>query len=645
MTSKAKFLLEELRQQNRDPDWRRDKPFDLPKYERLFVNSGPDSLNKEDLTEAAAIYAKLRIKPVEALENFCALAVLSASKRSWAKIEVLKIVLSWHNVREILIGHPDIDSIYLRCKRALRNTLRHFPSDRIFNRCLALIMREHDGLLSALEQLERALLNNAPVADIYCHIVNKELLSAKNSTLLRLISHVSPFLREKLGHEWLCLNLNKACLFSTLMETEKVPEWVKLLDRRILLEQSGVECALKEIFDFLLDQSPKVRAQVLFRLSEIELFWVSSSANAEMLRLELINYIFDNLERDSSEENRRLMLLSLYSCAPRTVSFWSNPAWRNQISSKIFLLSRGLSEPARSKVGSRFLFALGNYDDAEVEFKIFAENSPESKGPSTFVNPNRVGERLLAPASRSRRVWPDIQFCEVQNNYLGDSPTIIISGNDRYLHLYGERYARKVSLINKEGHLHIHLFGDPSSISNLLPKVRKTLQNFRITLSWESVELCEPYYFATGRFLRLADWSKQFRNGIVMTDIDSLWGQKEAGPLTEFVSKKLSAADVGLNLRAEVIEDHIRDTFLRGNRYPSPDPWDAVRAAKLILSGSLLSQEFATMVSALASLELASARTKPAKTNWFIDQNILSAAYSYARRNNPSLKFADLSSD
>ena len=638
-------LLEELRRQDRDPDWRREKPLPSSIFDRLLASAEFKLWDEVARIEVYAIYAKLRIDPCAALQYFCELAILSQERRSWAKIEALKICLAWHNIREILISVPDVDVFYLRCKIALRKAIRRFPSDRIFNRCLALILRESDGPVVALEQLETALLNNAPVSDIYSNFVNRELINPKSSTFLRLIAHTPVFFQEKLSHEWFTIRLNVACLFSALLRMCQVPEWTKGIDRELLVEFSDFSDVLDQIIGFVSTQPSEKRPQILYRFCEVELFWVSRCEAAEEARIKFIDYILENVDRDTSEEGRRILLLTLFSCVPRTVSFWSDPLWRTKVAEKLVLYSHTLSEPSKSKISARFLFVLGDYDQAEKNYKEFARQSPTSKGPSTFININCMADASGSTIIPSIDDWPPMHFRQLQNNHRGSSPTIVISANDRYFYLYGERYARRVSSLNKEGHLHLHLFGDPSSIEDLLPKISMHLANFTLSLSWELPIIPEPYFYATGRFLRLAAWRNLFEHGLVVTDIDSLWGQKTPGPLSDFISTTLSGADVGLNLRAQVVEEPIRGSFLLGNRYPSPDPWDSVRAAKLVLSKNNASKDFANFLSVLACSQLKAARGKPAVSNWFIDQNILSAAYTFARRFKPHIKFADLSFD
>ena len=198
-------------------------------------------------------------------------------------------------------------------------------------------------------------------------------------------------------------------------------------------------------------------------------------------------------------------------------------------------------------------------------------------------------------------------------------------------------------MIHNIGHVHMHLFGNSNSTRLLIKKLSIIVPRYRVTFSSEPIVLDHPYFFASGRFLRIQEWQENFRSPIIMTDIDSLWGQSGKGPPSLFFENIVGDADVGLDLRSRVVVQPLSNSPIPGNRYPSADPWHSVWAGKVFLSGSVSSSQFAKILSSLACHQLRRASEKIAEANWFIDQNLLAAAYGYAVRNQPTIKFADLS--
>jgi hypothetical protein len=103
----------------------------------------------------------------------------------------------------------------------------------------------------------------------------------------------------------------------------------------------------------------------------------------------------------------------------------------------------------------------------------------------------------------------------------------------------------------------------------------------------------------------------------------------------------MGAADVGISLSAQVRVGRKAGLGYAVHHYPLPLPWMAVTAWPLALVPSEGGRRFARLLARLADARLRAA-AGAGRGAWFIDQNVLCAAYAYAARAEPVIAFADL---
>ena len=658
-------LLEELRNHNRVVDWRRAKVFpEAAAWRQRFLLDSSD-WNEEQRLEAQALLAKAYAQPLEAAEFLLNLAVSAKSRVSWVREELRRIFSTWEKLETFGFRDRASDLSIYQLKLSIIRILRLFPKDRVFHECMAVFLAKEEGLASALEHLEGALNHGAPIGDLLASLINRSLNSPKNATIIRFVADLSPWMQSALGLSWPALALNRSITFASLLVMQPRPMWLDLINPKALTLHSDFAKTLDSILAELghngesllsrtlkrldlrhsLDGNKKTASafQVLRRLADVHAFWVSALPGAEEAREKLLSAMFSQLERGGQQSDRLKVLLALHKCVPKTVSFWSNPEYRQAVSRRILALCDDLPAPYTSMIKARFFFSLEDYDSARTAFGNYAEESPETKGVATYLDFTSVKNLMSLTGNNDFGSWPRVEYETLQQGEVSKEPVIIIAANDRYYNLYLEKYLIKLSKLTASGRIHMHLFGKPDLTRVLIKHLARVIPQYQISFSHEKLVVDQPYFFASGRFLRIGEWTRFFRSPVIMTDIDNLWGQGVAGSPGLFMEKTLSDADVGLDLRSRVVIGPLTNSPIAGNRYPSATPWSAVWAGKVFLKGNEKSDHFAEIVSRLTSQQLHHASGRKPSRNWFIDQSILCAAYSYALRYCPSIKFVDLS--
>lgn len=636
-------LLKLLRQQKLVVDWRRLKPVpEVETWERQFLHDNVSWSDSERL-EAQALLAKARAKPIEMVEYLCGLAAVAESNIAWIRPELRRIFAVWGRMREFGFYDPDSSFLKQRVKTALEEAVSACKQNSIFHECLAIFLQEDEGIASSLDYLREGLLRGEPVADILFFVVQKSLTRPGDAALIRFVADMPPWMQEKLGPNWPALALKRSTVFASLLAMRPTPVWLRAVDPNSLEQHANFSKTLDDILAEIAVGAKKFAPLIFRRLADVDVLWVSALPGAEEARQKLIEFMFASFDEAMVQKDRLKILLSLYLCLPRTMFFWTNPQRRLEVSRRMLEISGDLPAPYTSMIRARFSLSLGDYEVAAQSFIDYARESPASKGPSSYVDFRSVEQVLAAPSISVSGSWPALTYELLRPGSPSEEPVIIVSANDRYFDLYLEKYIRTLARLSPAGQLHLHLFGAADTTRSLIEKLSELIPNYRISFSYEQITIDQPYFFASGRFLRIEEWSMRFQRPILLTDIDSLWGQNTGGSPLQFLEGKLNGADLGLDLRSRVVVQPLSNSPLPGNRYPSSDPWHTAWAGKVFLRGNAASSYFAKILSRLTDRELQRAAHRNPSANWFIDQNILCAAYAYARRYCPEIKFADLS--
>ena len=615
MNDLTPVLLRELRKQNKRIDWRRDSAAPLMKtWSEVFLNEAA-LWSEADRAEGNALLGKLSMQLTQALISLCDLVCLDQERVRWAREEISAIFSDWNlKVVQHMTREGDIDVALGKILDSLRKVLLKFPKDRVFNRSFAIVLKERYGYTLAIEHLEFALLKGAPLADILCLEISRSLRNLNHPNNVRYACHISHGLQELFSLDWPALNLTRTVAFSSLLKQSPAPAWLLLIDLSVVERQADISGCVRSICEFLVGLPVANSAKILRRIADVDIFWLSSLPKAEEARLEIVEFSFKLLEkvdRTTDVETTLKILLTLHACVPRTLKFWSDAAWREWISKKIVEFCDFIEPPHKNMIKSRYFFVLEDYQNALEEHARYSSASPTTRGPASYIDHRQVVERDSVTAQR----WPKTYYKILNEGLENDEPLIIISANDRYFRLYLKNYLEKACKLWPIGRLHIHLFGYSQDVEGFLIKNCELIPKYRVTFSFEEKSITHPYFYASGRFLRLQEWCIRFRGPLILTDIDNHWGQSRSEPPSKFLKEKLAGADVGLDLRSTVVPEKIPNSSFLGYRYPAPDPWHAVWAGKFFLSGSPHSIRFAKIVSTLTDSALNNARDKLPDSN------------------------------
>lgn len=641
-------LLEELRDQNGPVDWRRSHPNSRAGEWGQRLSALEGKVPKKYYLEAQALLAKFNVDLVGMVDALCALAKDSRWRADFVRKEIWSIFNKWeyiYNKWEYIDRHSNQEekqSLLIRFEENLIDLLKLYPGDRIFIFAFSVVLRQRRGVSDALDFLEREATAGSRVADLYLIKLMEHLGKRGDPEILARALRVSQVIEDGAGEVWHPFIIYRAFILASLIHHHGMNIEILPFEPNLLRALSDFNAALTQTLKALDDLKPVTSARILLSISKVRAFWRSPVPGSEEARLQAINYVFKKIRASHDDKERELLFRALFSMLPQTIKFWTDKQWRLSVSKDVIEQCAEIREPYLSLIRSRFFFAQENYAATRICFADLAKFAPNKNGPSTYVDPWSVAEKLSAPPSVGKFPECTSHFELIHDVDRGSEPVIISSANDRYFFRYGEYYVRRLSTFAPIGHVHFHLFADHDSIRDSVCRLSDLIPNFRFTWSCEPVTVNEPYFFATGRFLRVPKWLEQFNAPIVVTDIDSLWDRAQSDRPSDFINDRLGSADVALNLRSRV---HIRTMVgmpVPGLYYPSVDPWTAVLAGVMVLGATEGARQFAEILSSLTHHELSLASKRSSRGNWGIDQNILCATYAYVVKNCPQIKLADI---
>ncbi len=634
-------FLEELRHEHRPVDWGRHIPGPQVALWSETLAQLRNDVTDEYFFEAKALIAKANRQPYEMFEALCGLAAISKARIAFVRSEIWSVFNKWDFV-DWHSSPSEMPQILENMATQLTQLLSIYPKDRVLAFALSTVFRARFGPLKSLDYLEMLASQGVRVADLFLAELSKGLSKKADPEIIRRASKISDSIAERAGRAWYSFALHRSFIFAALYENGKIRRSLDEETRDCVLRYRNFEDVLAQTLLCMEKRKPLEVAKIFLTISKIRSFWRSPVNGSENSRIAVIDRVLERISSCDDPKERELLLRALFSMVPQTIRFWTNPVWRKEISIRIVRSCVGIAEPYFSLVRSRFLFSQEDYPAAKEAFANLAKCAPNKNGPATYVDPLSVADKIfcvpaaeLGPAN-GRRV-------EILNDKpRAGEPVIIASANDKYLYRYGEAYVRRLSEKTRYGHVHLHLFADYDLVKNELYRLKDLIPDIRFSWSCEDVTINQPYYFATGRFLRLHEWLQLFDAPIIVTDIDSLWDPTLSRLPSDFIGVHLSDADVALNLRASV---HLRGMTgfpVPGVYYPSADPWTAVLAGVMAFGATAGARKFSKILAKLASHELSIAAARSRGANWGIDQNILFAAYAYAFQNCPDIKFSDI---
>lgn len=635
-------FLEELRHEHRPVDWGRHIPGPQVALWSETLAQLRNDVTDEYFFEAKALIAKANRQPYEMFEALCGLAAISKARIAFVRSEIWSVFNKWDFV-DWHSSPSEMPQILENMATQLTQLLSIYPKDRVLAFALSTVFRARFGPLKSLDYLEMLASQGVRVADLFLAELSKGLSKKADPEIIRRASKISDSIAERAGRAWYSFALHRSFIFAALCENEKIRNFLDEETKDCLLRYRDFENVLAETLLSIEKHKSLEVAHIFLSISKIRSFWRSPVNGSENSRIAVIDRVFERISSCDDPKERELLLRALFSMVPQTIQFWADPVWRKEISIRIVRSCVGIAEPYCSLVRSRFLFSREDYPAAKEAFANLAKCAPNKNGPATYVDPLSVADKIVrVPASVLRPT--DSQRMEILNDKpRAGEPVIIASANDKYLYRYGEAYVRRLSAMTGHGHVHLHLFADYDLVKNELYRLKDLIPDIRFSWSCEEVTINQPYYFATGRFLRLHEWLQLFDAPIIVTDIDSLWDRNPSDLPSDFIGRHLSEADVALNLRSKVHTRHMAGIPVPGVYYPAVDPWTVVLAGVIAVGTTVAARKFAEILLKLASHELNNASTRPPDGNWGIDQNILVAAYAYSVQNCPEIRFSDIS--
>jgi hypothetical protein len=643
MTLPPSILLA-LRAKDREVHWRRDQPAPWVNDFSELLAQHEAGWDDEHRLEARILLAKAQIDAAATLENLCSLALIANERRAWCLSQISLFAQKWPQI-EKSIPQDNIIDFRMRCKLALRKLQEKMPKNRVSILALATVLYTSDGSEAALKCLESALVTSTSIEDIYWEFLARSLEEKKISeSNIRRALTLPRFQGPSTPASWYQFRLRRALVFASLISLDPPTTMGKLVDMNLLQTPSNFKQVLEEVL-YQATQSDETYARALYAaVASVPMFWHSPLKDVENARLSFLNELLRVAEANSSNEMKSYITRLLGAIVHKTLRFWIDDEWRGHISRRLVELSEFLPHSEQNFFTGTFSFASENYDSAAMAFQAAPAPSSKSRSTKNFIDFREVGKILESRNDEEIFSWPGLEYRDINQGSPQCDPVIITSANDRYFYRYAVEYAKKLRKISAVGHIHFHLFGDYcGSIEKIMAHIIQILPSYKITFSNERLSIDAPYYFATGRFLRLQEWAERFRAPIILTDIDSLWGQNPIQSPAEFVRDRLQNADVGLNLRRQVVLEPMLGWPFPGYRYPTLDPWHMVWAGKLFLRETESALEFARIVSRVSDMQLQKAKKTHPLENWCIDQMILCACYAYSIRHQPEIHFADLS--
>lgn len=626
-------LLLRLRALDPHPDWRRqdEDPAAASLAAELAADGAdwPEALRQE----ADALLAKARRDAAAAIEALCVLAAGRSARADWAMRDIARMAKRWTNIEGRLAG-AEKAALRTRAGAALDRLSAQRPRARAPRLALAALVQAAHGPGAAADHLAEAWRGGAPVLDRWLRMAAVALEPGPSAEALLRARDLPDRLAEESPAGWAVFRLDRAVAFAMARAAPAPPADRAAVLAALPAEHCDIGAAMAAALALARGMGADDAAALLKGLAAGRLFCHAPMPEAEAARLDLRDALLGLCRAPGTHvAARRTAFLALSGLLPRTVRFWTDPAGRRAHAVEMIAQAGCLDEPERSLHRGLYAAAMEDHDLAAASFA--AAGGP---GARTHVDARAVPAILAARGDGPLLGEEGGTFEVVAAGTGRPAPIVIVAANDRYLRQHGAGFARRLAAVAPGSRLHLHLIGDPGAMRAEVAAIAAAGHGLGITLSSEPITINAPHYFATARFLRLGAWLDRFRGPIIVSDIDGRW---QADP-ARFLDRRMGGADVGISLSAEVRIGRKAGIGQPVLVYPLPLPWTAVTAWPLALAPSPGARRFAELLSRLADARLRAAAAEGLRNAWFIDQNVLGAAYAHALRHEPGLSFADL---
>jgi hypothetical protein len=378
---------------------------------------------------------------------------------------------------------------------------------------------------------------------------------------------------------------------------------------------------------------PEQHARWLMATSSFSPLWRSIVPDHESLRMKVAMGLMAIIPKIKSASVLNASISRLIVCLPQTIAYWNDSELRKLLLKLVLEQSKRLPYKIRHHHIGLAAFGVPDLDVVSREYLTIKRHSPEM-GYSTYLD-----FRHIAPSAKPDVLNSDSFQFDFQENSPDDGSSVIItSSNKNYFQRYSLQFAKSLAATQSTGPIHFHIIGNTDGLEENIEAIRKVLSFKRITFSTEAVIETRPFYYASARFLRTAEWLRRFNRTIIVTDIDIGW---RVAP--ELVNKTLLGADVGLRV-LDCVRHYVmyrtHEAFLR---FPRLKPWECTSANIYLVRSTPGGQRFADLLADITTQHLKRFLGKMG-THWYIDQNILTSLYAYVLRMEPSVEVVSLDS-
>lgn len=596
-------------------------------------------LNPAERVEASALLSRLALDPLPTLLGLIEAYNATSGRNGTVSKLLLELASQWNEALGALRARGCTDAELLRIKRAgdaaIRLIAARYPEHDAAQGACAAFVRRSQGSAAFLQYVEELPCPPRKMRHEYFSAL-VDILSRTPSpeALRRAFSQTLPA-AEPLSPEMLRFRFHRAVALRMLIwncEFRSSFADAQLRDTLRSLPYPDPAGELDLVRRLLPDRTQSEQVDLILDLCACPALWRCPCLEAP--RLALLEMAMSVAAQLHAQELLHRLLRALLEYAPQTVAFWSGSGWPQRVHALVMAAKTILPPGVHSVFVGLSAFALPDLDVVHEAYQRANAAGVTSSPQQTYLDPRSVAS-TAAPRSRTGETF---RFLGVNAAERPQKPGLVVatSADEDYFRLHAAEWARTLHESGSTAAAHFHIIGRPEAVEAEIATVSALLPGRRITFSAEIPPVRRAFYYATARFLHGWRWLRHFQSTIIITDIDAPWTVRP-----ETLDETVATADVGLRIFDRVRHYVQTNTNEAIFRYPRLKLWQCTSASCYLLRPSSGGQRFAELLASLASGHL-SRFLDNAGSNWFIDQNILSALYVHVVRNEREIRVENL---
>jgi hypothetical protein len=479
-------LLDRLRQERINIDWRRERPHpNLAALRAEFEREVEEGqLDHCERVEAGALLSRLALEPLATLQGLIDVLDTSPS-RSGAALRLLQeLSFQWGAAMAALGVSVDGEKARQVAHHSatvwMRRLAKRYPQDRRVQHAVAVFLRRGHSRSALFQHVERQA-EPCPevVAEYFDAVIDALSRNPDPNMLKRAFLEPLPF-KAPFSFDLVCFRFHRAVVAHVLIwncDFRASFGNAALRAGLLAIPKPDPASELEAVRRLLSLQPWDSQAECVIRLCKCPAIW--SCPDLEAVRLDLLELATSMVPHVQDMDVVKRLLRCLIEYAPQTLDFWDNPARPRQLHELVVARKNQLSPAVHGSFVALTAFALPDLDMVACGSEASAAGSISSPSQLTYLDPRKVARRTAPILLNADRF--SLEAADMSSR--PDGFVVATSADENYFRIHAMTWAESLQRSGSGADVHFHIIGAPDAISSEMAAVRKALARRRVTLT------------------------------------------------------------------------------------------------------------------------------------------------------------------